>query len=89
MTIVNCDGGRFGVWQTGTAARQVSCSYPEWRMEFQQTLPHLRKEDIPGAGFAITGYTVHTDLGGDAALARLRDSGQVIRQALDEFADNA
>src|SRR5947207_2766022 len=30
-------------------------------------------DDIPGSGFAITGYTVHEHLGGDAALARLRD----------------
>src|SRR4030095_6325247 len=27
---------------------------------------------IAGSGFAITGYTVHTNLGGDAALARIR-----------------
>jgi glycosidase len=61
------------VWQTGTAAQQISRSNPEWRKEFQETLPDLREDDIPGSGFAITGYTVHTDLGGDAALARLRD----------------
>ena len=61
------------VWQTGPAAQQVSRSNPEWRREFQETLPDLRDEDIPGSGFAITGYTTHTDLGGDAALARLRD----------------
>jgi glycosidase len=29
-------------------------------------------EDIAGSGFAIQNYTVHRDLGGDAALARLR-----------------
>ena len=61
------------VWQTGAAAQQVSCSNPEWRKEFQETLPDLREEDIPGSGFAITGYTVHDKLGGDAALARLRE----------------
>jgi hypothetical protein len=61
------------VWQTGLAAQRVSRSNPEWRKEFQETLPDLRDEDIPGSGFAITGYTVHTDLGGDAALARLRE----------------
>lgn len=61
------------VWQTGLAAQKVSRSNPEWRKEFQETLPDLREEDIPGSGFAITGYTVHTDLGGDAALARLRE----------------
>src|SRR5271154_3063473 len=61
------------VWQTGPAAQQVSRSNPEWRKEFHETLPDLREEDIPGSGFAITSYTVHLDLGGDAALARLRE----------------
>jgi glycosidase len=61
------------VWQTGEAGRRVSRSNPEWRHEFRETLPDLREEDIPGSGFAITGYTVHRDLGGDAALARLRE----------------
>jgi hypothetical protein len=60
------------VWQTGLAAQQVSRSNPEWRKEFQETLPDLREDDIPGSGFAITGYTVHASLGGDEALARLR-----------------
>jgi len=61
------------VWQTGPGAQQVSRNHPEWRHEFQETLPDLREEDIAGSGFAITGYTVHRHLGGDAALARLRD----------------
>src|SRR6187549_3372586 len=61
------------VWQTGAAGQQASRSNPEWRHEFEQTLPDLREEDIAGSGFAITGYSVHTRLGGDAALARLRD----------------
>jgi glycosidase len=61
------------VWQTGAAAQQVSRSNPEWRREFQETLPDLREEDIAGSGFAITAYTVHRDMGGDAALARLRE----------------
>jgi hypothetical protein len=60
------------VWQTGAAAQKVSRTHPGWRREFEETLPDLRDEDIPGSGFAITGYTVHTRLGGDAALARLR-----------------
>jgi len=60
------------VWQTGTAAQQVSRSNPEWRKEFQDTLPDLRDADIGGSGFAIQNYTVHRDLGGAAALARVR-----------------
>jgi hypothetical protein len=61
------------VWQTGPEGQRVSRSNQEWRKEFQETLPDLREEDIPGSGFAIAGYTVHGNLGGDAALARLRE----------------
>ncbi|MCX5880358.1 MAG: alpha-amylase family glycosyl hydrolase, partial [Deltaproteobacteria bacterium] len=43
-----------------------------WRREFEETLQDLREEDIAGSGFAITAYTVHSNIGGDAALARLR-----------------
>lgn len=60
------------VWQTGTAVQRISRTNAEWRKEFQETLPDLREEDIGGSGFAITGYTAHEKLGGDAALARLR-----------------
>src|SRR5215469_4480052 len=60
------------VWQTGPAGQRVSRTNPEWRAEFAETLRDLRDEDIPGSGFAITGYTVHEKLGGDAALGRLR-----------------
>jgi hypothetical protein len=60
------------VWQTGPAARQVSRGHPGWRREFQETLPDLRDEDIAGSGFAVRRYSVHRNLGGAAALARLR-----------------
>jgi glycosidase len=60
------------VWQTGPAAQQVSRNNTGWRKEFQETLPDLKEEDIGGSGFAIQNYTVHRDLGGAAALARLR-----------------
>jgi hypothetical protein len=73
------------VWQTGLAAQIVSRSNPEWRREFQETLNDLCDKDIPGSGFAITGYTVHDSLGGDAALARLRERLQTrgLRLMLD------
>ena len=61
-----------GVWQTGVASRAVSRAHPELRREFERVLPDLIEADICGSCFAITGYTVHTDLGGDEALARLR-----------------
>src|SRR4029450_1682835 len=60
------------VWQTGPAAPALARANAEWRKDFQQTLPDLREEDIAGSGFAIQSYTVHRDLGGAAALARLR-----------------
>jgi len=61
------------VWQTGQVGPRISRENPEWRNEFMQTLPDLRDEDIVGSGFAIAGYTVHDQLGGDAALERLRE----------------
>ena len=61
------------VWQTGPTGQWVSRANQEWRREFEETLPDLCEDDIAGSGFAITGYTVHCDLGGDAALARLRE----------------
>src|SRR5262249_33892079 len=61
------------VWRTGAAGREISRTNPAGRKEFEEKLPDLREEDIAGCGFAITGYTVHPDLGGDAAIARLRE----------------
>jgi hypothetical protein len=61
------------VWRTGLAGQRRSRSNPEWRREFEETLPDLQEEDIAGSGFAITGYSVQPGLGGDAALARLRE----------------
>ena len=69
------------VWQTGAASQRISCSNSNWRKEFQETLPDLCEEDIPGSGFAITGYTTHCGLGGDAALARLAQAAFPARPA--------
>src|SRR5215469_5108154 len=52
------------VWQTGEASRRVSLTNPDWRKEFRETLPDVSDADIPGSGFAITGYTVHESMGG-------------------------
>jgi glycosidase len=73
------------VWQTGPAAQAISRANPEWRREFADTLPDLEDEDIGGSGFAVQGYTVHRDLGGDAALARLR--GRMQRRGLKLMLD--
>jgi glycosidase len=60
------------VWCTGPAGQRCSRSNGEWRREFEETLHDLVEDDIAGSGLAITGYTVHPQLGGDAALARVR-----------------
>lgn len=60
------------VWQTGEKGKMISRTNPEWRHEFERTLSDLKEEDIVGSGFSIAGYQVHSDLGGDAALKRLR-----------------
>lgn len=61
------------VWQTGLKGQQLSRTRPEWLADFNDTLSDLKDEDIPGSGFAITAYNVHTDLGGDKALAEFRE----------------
>ncbi len=61
------------VWTTGKLGREISRENPEWRHDFEATLPDLKEEDIAGSGFAIAAYTVHPDLGGDEALERLRN----------------
>jgi hypothetical protein len=60
------------VWQTGPEAQAVSRANANWRREFAETLPDLTDDDIAGSGFAIQSSIVHRDLGGDTALARLR-----------------
>jgi hypothetical protein len=61
-----------GVWQTGITGREVSRRNPEIRRSCEEALPDVRDEDICGSCFAVTDYQVHTSLGGDDALARLR-----------------
>jgi glycosidase len=77
---LDCVAGRgfdwvwlLSLWRTGAAGQRASRENQEWRREFEHALQDLRAEDIAGSGFAITGYTVHSSLGGDAALARPRD----------------
>lgn len=64
------------VWQAGPAAQGISRANPDWRREFEETLSDLSDDDIGGSGFAIQSYTVHRDLGGAPALARLRQRMQ-------------
>jgi hypothetical protein len=62
-----------GVWQTGPAGRKVSREKVQWQAEYHELLPDYREQDISGSCFAIKQYEVHTDYGGNAALADLRE----------------
>ena len=74
-----------GVWQTGPAGQRISRQQPDWRREFEETLPDLTEEDIGGSCFAIAAYEVARELGGADALVRLRArlAGVGVRLMLD------
>jgi hypothetical protein len=74
-----------GVWQTGPAARQVSATNSDLLAEYRRVLPDFRDSDVVGSPFAVRDYHVHTDFGGDKALARLRERLRVrgLRLMLD------
>ncbi|MFL5308230.1 MAG: alpha-amylase family glycosyl hydrolase [Polyangia bacterium] len=61
-----------GVWETGAAGRREALA-PPMRAAYARELPDVRDQDVAGSPFAITGYDVARALGGDPALARLRD----------------
>jgi hypothetical protein len=73
------------VWRTGELGRKVSLENPDFRRDFRETLSDLDDRDIAGSGFAIAGYTVHPDLGGDEALKRLRS--RLLRRGLKLMLD--
>lgn len=62
-----------GVWTIGPAGRNISRSNRDWHAEYRAALPDLDDHDICGSPFAICQYTVEPSLGGDPALARLRE----------------
>lgn len=62
-----------GVWRIGPTGRDISRSNKDWHKEYEEALPDFSEEDICGSPFAVCDYTVAPELGGDAALARLRE----------------
>jgi glycosidase len=60
-----------GVWQTGPAGRREALA-PAMRAAYARDLPDVADADVVGSPFAIRGYDVHRDLGGEPALLRLR-----------------
>lgn len=61
-----------GIWQVGTKSRAVSRTLPNLMAEFQAELPDFTVADVTGSPYAVADFSVNTDFGGPAALARLR-----------------
>lgn len=74
-----------GVWETGEAALRVSRSNEQWLTGYRGLLPDLSEEDICGSPFAVTGYSLHPDLGEPEELTRFRERlhGEGFRLMLD------
>jgi hypothetical protein len=60
-----------GVWHTGQIGQQLARSNQPLLTEIRQTLPDASQKDICSSCFAITGYNVPVEWGGNAALQRL------------------
>ena len=61
-----------GVWLTGPAGKKIALEHAALRREFEELLPDFSEDDVCGSCFAIAGYTVHPDFGGNPALDGLR-----------------
>jgi hypothetical protein len=62
-----------GIWQRGDKGRRMARQDTRLRQEALQYLPDLQENEICGSCFAITGYQTAPRLGGDPALAILRE----------------
>ncbi len=60
------------VWQNGAIGQHAARQDPELNKAYRDALPDLNDDDICSSCFAVTGYRVRTELGGEAALANLR-----------------
>lgn len=61
-----------GVWPTGPRSRAQAVEHAGLRAEYDRALPGWTDDDIRGSPYAVAGYTVAAELGGDGALAALR-----------------
>jgi glycosidase len=61
-----------GVCERSPGARQISRTHPALLEEYRRTLPDYTEEDVVGSPYAIRGYCVAAELGGDEGLALLR-----------------
>lgn len=62
-----------GVWDTGTVGGEIARRQPWLRERWRELFPAGGEPEIVGSPYAIASYRVAADLGGDDALARLRE----------------
>jgi hypothetical protein len=62
-----------GIWQTGPKGREAALHDAKLRRAYAEALPDWREADIAGSPYAVAGYSVAPELGGDAALAAFRE----------------
>ena len=62
-----------GVWTTGEACRKVAQDAMQMQGDYYRALSDFAPDDVVGSPYAIQRYVVSPLLGGDAALAHLRE----------------
>jgi hypothetical protein len=62
-----------GVWPTGPLSRAQAVAHAGLRASYDLALPGWTDDDVRGSPYAIADYRVAPELGGDAALAALRE----------------
>jgi hypothetical protein len=62
-----------GVWERSPRGREIAREHRGLQAEYRQALPDYRPEDVVGSPYAVHQYQVDPALGGDRALALLRE----------------
>src|SRR6266446_2642542 len=62
-----------GVWQTGERSRSLALNNPRLNDEWKSVLPDWEAADSASSPFSVADYRVDQSLGGEAALAELRE----------------
>src|SRR5581483_6324200 len=61
-----------GMWPTGPASTDTARRYPGLEADYRRALPDFTPADVAGSPYAIAGYGVDPQLGGESGLAALR-----------------
>ncbi|MEI6232068.1 MAG: alpha-amylase family glycosyl hydrolase [Planctomycetota bacterium] len=74
-----------GVWTTGPESLLIARTRSELQHEYHETLHDFSADDCIGSPYAVASYVVSPKLGGNAALARLRE--RMARKGLNLILD--